>query len=133
VPLALVFSLLMWGVVYQGYNAIFPSFYPELFPTRTRVSAMAIAQNIGTMITAMLPALFATVAPPGADGIPWIVGAIAFGITAIAATAAFTARETFRVRIDDLGRRDAKPVPQQDYERQRRQSVMRSQGSRMFT
>ena len=133
VPLALVFSLLMWGVVYQGYNAIFPSFYPELFPTRTRVSAMAIAQNIGTMITAMLPALFATVAPPGADNIPWIVGAIAFGITAIAATAAFTARETFRVRIDDLGRRDAKPVPQQDYERQRRQSVMRSQGSRMFT
>ena len=35
----------MWGVVYQGYNAVFPSFYPELFPTRIRVSAMAIAQN----------------------------------------------------------------------------------------
>ena len=43
VPLAIVMSLLMWGVVYQGYNAIFPSFYPELFPTRTRVSAMAIS------------------------------------------------------------------------------------------
>ena len=48
VPLAIVMSLLMWGVVYQGYNAVFPSFYPELFPTRTRVSAMAISQNIGT-------------------------------------------------------------------------------------
>ena len=48
VPLAIVMSLLMWGVVYQGYNAIFPSFYPELFPTRSRVSAMAIAQNVGT-------------------------------------------------------------------------------------
>ena len=34
VPLAIFMSLLMWGVVYQGYNAIFPSFYPELFPTR---------------------------------------------------------------------------------------------------
>ena len=56
--LAIVMSLLMWGIVYQGYNAIFPSFYPELFPARTRVSAMAISQNIGTMITAMLPALF---------------------------------------------------------------------------
>jgi hypothetical protein len=33
--------------------------------TRYRVSAMAISQNIGTAITAMLPALFATVAPPG--------------------------------------------------------------------
>ena len=64
VPLAIALSLLMWGVVYQGYNAIFPSFYPELFQTRTRVSAMAIAQNVGTTITAMLPALFAAVAPP---------------------------------------------------------------------
>src|SRR5436305_590256 len=38
VPLAIVSSLIMWGVVYQGYNAVFPSFYPELFSTRTRVS-----------------------------------------------------------------------------------------------
>src|SRR3954462_12920578 len=29
VPLVIVISLLMWGVVYQGYNAVFPSFYPE--------------------------------------------------------------------------------------------------------
>jgi hypothetical protein len=58
-------SLLMWGFVYQGYNAVFPSFYPEPFPTRNRVTAMAIAQNVGTTITALLPALFATVAGPG--------------------------------------------------------------------
>ena len=56
VPLAIVMSLLMWGVVYQGYNAVFSSFYPELFPTCTRVTAMAVAQNIGTTITALLPA-----------------------------------------------------------------------------
>src|SRR6202790_1054838 len=36
VPLAIIMSLLMWGVVYQGYNAVYPSFYPELFPTPTR-------------------------------------------------------------------------------------------------
>src|SRR4029079_129566 len=76
VPLAIVLSLLMWGVVYQGYNAVFPSYYPELFPTRTRVSAMAIAQNVGTTITALLPALFATVAPPGSSNIPLTIGAI---------------------------------------------------------
>src|SRR6185295_15865493 len=70
VPLAITMSLLMWGVVYQGYNAVFPSFYPELFPTRTRVTAMAIAQNVGTAITALLPAFFATIAPPGSVGIP---------------------------------------------------------------
>src|SRR6476661_1906139 len=123
VPLAIFVSLLMWGVVYQGYNAIFPSFYPELFPTRTRVSAMAISQNIGTTITALLPALFATVAPPGSDNIPLTVGAIAFGITVIAALAAVTARETYRVSIDDLGNPKAVPMPRADYERQRAEAA----------
>lgn len=116
VPLAIVMSLLMWGLVYQGYNAIFPSFYPEMFPTRTRVSAMAISQNIGTMITAMLPALFATVAPPGSTNIPMTVGSIALGVTVIAAIAVWTARETYRVRMHDLGNRDATPVPKAEYD-----------------
>ncbi len=123
VPLAILLSLLMWGVVYQGYNAIFPSFYPELFPTRTRVSAMAISQNIGTTITALLPALFATVAPPGSANIPLTVGAIAFGITVIAALAAVTARETYRIKIDDLGNPEAVPMARADYERQRAEAA----------
>src|SRR5579862_8034247 len=46
VPMAIILSVLMWGIVYQGYNAVFPSYYPELFRTRFRVSAMAISQNI---------------------------------------------------------------------------------------
>ena len=32
VPLAIVLSILMWGIVYQGYNAVFPSFYPGAVP-----------------------------------------------------------------------------------------------------
>ena len=103
VPLAIGLSLLMWGVVYQGYNAVFPSFYPELFPARTRVTAMAIAQNLGTMITALLPALFAAVAPPGSPNVPLIVGAIAFAVTLVAAIAAWTTRETFRIPLAELG------------------------------
>jgi len=112
-------SLLMWGVVYQGYNATFPSFYPELFQTRTRVSAMAISQNVGTTITALLPALFATVAPPGSANIPLTIGAITFAITAIAAVAAWSARETYRIQIGDLGQANAVPVDKDDYDRMR--------------
>jgi MFS family permease len=123
VPLAILMSLLMWGVVYQGYNATFPSFYPELFPTRTRVSSMAISQNIGTTITALLPALFATVAPPGSTNVPMMVGSIAFAITCIAAAAAFSARETFRVRMEDLGKPDAVPLDPQTYERLRAEAL----------
>lgn len=123
VPLAIGLSLLMWGLVYQGYNAVFPSFYPELFPTRTRVSGVAIAQNIGTALTAMLPALFVFVAPPGASRIPVTIGAITFGITLIAAVAALSARETFRVPLQKLGDPEAKPVDERDYVRAREQAI----------
>ncbi|HOV19140.1 MFS transporter [Ottowia sp.] len=123
VPLAVVMSLLMWGVVYQGYNAVFPSFYPELFPTRTRVSAMAISQNVGTTITAMLPAIFTAIAPPGADHIWLTVGSLAFGITVISALAALSARETFRIHMNDLGQPDAAPVAKPEYDRLRAAAV----------
>jgi hypothetical protein len=116
VPAAIALSILMWGIVYQGYNAVFPSFYPELFQTRYRVSAMAISQNIGTTITALLPALFAAVAPPGSANVPLTVGAIAFAITAISAIAAFSARETFRLPVSDLGKANASPMTKQDYD-----------------
>ena len=123
VPLAIGMSLLMWGVVYQGYNAVFPSFYPELFQTRTRVSAMAISQNLGTAITAMLPALFTAIAPPGSMNIPMTIGAVTLAITTIAAIAAWSARETYRVHLGDLGERNAVPVDKQTYDRLREQSV----------
>ena len=104
IPMAIILSLLMWGVVYQGYNAIFPSFYPELFPLRVRVSAMAISQNIGTMITAFFPAIFVAIAPPGADNIPLVVGSFALAITTLVAITAFTAKETFQTPLAELGK-----------------------------
>ena len=122
-PFAFVMSVLMWGIVYQGYNAVFPSFYPELFPTRTRVSAMAIAQNVGTFLSAMLPALFAFVAPPGSANIPMTIGALTLGVTVISAIAAFTARETYRLHLNDLGDPNAAPVSQAEYEAARAQAT----------
>jgi Na+/melibiose symporter-like transporter len=123
-------SLLMWGIVYQGYNAVFPSFYPELFPTRSRVSAMAIAQNVGTLITALLPALFATVAPPGSNNIPVTVGSITLGVTIIAALAAWSARETYRIPISQLGEPDAVPIDKAEYDRLRGETVAHAKPSR---
>ncbi len=123
VPLAICMSLLMWGIVYQGYNATFPSFYPELFRTRNRVSAMAISQNIGTTFTALLPALFAAVAPPGSSNIWLTVGSITFAVTVLAALAAISARETYRVHMNDLGDPDAVPVDKAEYDRLRAQTL----------
>lgn len=123
VPLAFAASIVMWGMVYQGYNAVFPSFYPELFHTRHRVSAMAIAQNIGTMVTAMLPALFATVAPPGSDNIPLVVGGLALVITCVCAFAAYLAPETHRLAMEDLGNPHARPMAREAYEANRQEQL----------
>jgi MFS family permease len=115
---AFVLAVLMWGIVYQGYNAVFPAFYQEQFPTRTRVTGFAVSQNIGTLISAFLPTLYAEVAGPGTN-VPLIVGSITFGIGILSSIAAFLARETYRVHLDDLGRKNAPVVPREEYERLR--------------
>jgi MFS family permease len=113
---AFLLAIAMWGIVYQGYNAVFPAFYQELFPTKTRVTGFAVSQNIGTLITAFLPAIYAEVAPPGSN-VPLIVGSITFAIGIIAAIAAFSAPETHRVHLDDLGMKNPPEVPREEYER----------------
>ncbi len=123
VPATMISAVIMWGLVYQGYNAVFPSYYQELFPTKTRVTGFAVSQNIGTAITAFLPSIFALIAPPGASNIPLTIGAITFGITVIAAIAAFTGPETNRVHLNDLGSRDAAKVPQEEFDRIRAAAV----------
>src|SRR5689334_17622379 len=150
--MAFLTAILMWGIVYQGYNAVFPAFYQELFPTKTRVTAFAVSQNIGTLITAFLPTIYAALAGPtpaacviskkfspttvlpsgescraAADAIEsdvvWTVGGITFGLAIIAAIAAYSARETYRVHLNDLGNPNAEPVPREEYERIRAAAV----------
>jgi len=93
------------------------------YTTSGRVTAMAIAQNLGTMMTALLPAVFAAVAPPGSMHVPVIVGAITLAVTAVAATAAWSTRETYRIRLADLGTPAAVPVDRQEYERLRSEAA----------
>jgi MFS family permease len=124
--LAVVISLVGWGVIYQGYNAIFPSFFPELFPSRVRVCGMAIAQNIGIVITAFLPMIFAAIAPPGSANIPLTVGTLGFGFGLISVFSGWSAREPYRIRSEDLGKPDAVPVDKEEYERARTQDPFRT-------
>lgn len=128
-PLAFTMSLLMWGVIYQGYNAVFPSFYPEQFKTRYRVSAMAIAQNVGTLFTAMLPAVFTLAAPPGTDNIPLIIGSLTLVVTCIAAFAAYCAPETYRIPMQDLGTTDAQAMSKESYDDARIKAMKSPVGS----
>jgi MFS family permease len=120
--LTFVFAILMWGIIYQGYNAVFPAYYQELFPTRTRVTGFAVSQNIGTLITAFLPTIYAIVAPAGSN-VPLIVGSFTLGCCVLAAVAAFSGPETHRVHLNDLGNPRAVPVPREEFERMRAATV----------
>ena len=124
--LSVILSLLMWGVAYQGFNGVFPSMFPELFRTRVRVTGMAIGQNIGVACTAFLPALFVSIAPPGTEHIPLKIGALTFGICALSVIAAITTRETFRIRLHELGDPNAVPMSKAEYERLRQNSTLES-------
>jgi len=98
---------------------VFPSFFPEQFETRYRVSGMAISQNSGLFITAMLPALFALIAGPGTENIPLIVGGLAFVCPLLAGIAAWCAPETSRIPTADLGNRDAQSTEAGEYHKAR--------------
>ena len=121
--LAIVLAILTVGVFYQAWNATFASFFQEMFPTRTRVTGFAISQNIGLAVVAFLPTVFTIVAPPGSTNVPLIIGGLCFGITIIGAIAAWSAQETYRVHLNDLGKPDAIPVPRDEYERIRTAAV----------
>ncbi|MBR8030090.1 MHS family MFS transporter [Burkholderia cenocepacia] len=127
---AITVGILMWGILYQGYNATFPSFMPELFPTRVRVSAMAIGLNVGVTASALLPALFAAIAPPGSTGIPLKIGFLTLFVTVGVAIAAWTARETYRVPMEQLGDPEAAPISKLQYEHVRAESLKQAKAQR---
>ncbi|WP_243795223.1 MFS transporter [Saccharopolyspora gloriosae] len=122
VALTLVLAILTWGLLYQVWNATFAGFFQELFPARTRVTGFAIAQNLGLAITAFLPSIFTLVAPPGSANVPLTVGTLCFAITIVGAVAAWSARETHRIPLEELGSKDAKPVPREEFDRRRAES-----------
>jgi MFS family permease len=101
---SLIFAIgiLMSGVFYSGSNGVWPSFYAEMFSTKVRLSGMAIGTQIGFALTGFGPAIAAAIQGPGPTG--WTpVAFLTLGVCVIAAIAASTARETYKVPMNELG------------------------------
>lgn len=109
VVLTVILAVLMFGILYQMWNATFASFFQEMFPTRNRMAGFALSQNIALFLVAMLPSLFAFIAPPGSDSVPLVIGGITLGISVISAVAAWLSKETFQATTRSL---DGDPAPQ---------------------
>ena len=86
---------------------------PKMSPDNTRCAASATASAISEPSRATeLPALLAVSAASEPASRIFLR---TLGEALIAAAAAFSARETYNVRIDDLGTKDATPVPREEY------------------
>ena len=115
---ALIFAtaILMSGVVYSAMNGTQPALYGEMFPTRVRLSGMAIGTQIGFAIGGFAPTAAAALAGDGPDG--WLpVAAYVLVSSLIAAVAVATTRETGKLPLREIDGRPEAAVRSQRFAR----------------
>lgn len=117
-PAIFLLGALMSGLLYSCANAVWPSFYAEMFPTRVRVTGLALGTQIGFAISGGVAPAAAT-ALSGENLTNWVGPAVFTAVIGLVATiAALTAKETAPLtlaRIDEVQAvaGEATPVPEQ--------------------
>ncbi|HJQ07512.1 MAG TPA: MFS transporter [Nocardioides sp.] len=103
--LTFVLGVLLAGVVYSMPNAVWPSTYAEYFPTRVRLSGMAIGTQFGFALAGFTPTIAGSLL--GGDPANWYrVALFAVAALAISAVAVLSGPSgTHRVATARLGRR----------------------------
>ncbi len=100
--LVFVLAVLTFSCGYAAANAVWPSFYGEMFSARVRFSGLAVGTQIGFLLAGFAPAIVAALGGVQEGG--WVVIAIFTAVVAvIASVSALTARETKDVPTDTLG------------------------------
>jgi MFS family permease len=88
---------------YAAANAVWPSFYGEMFSTQVRFSGMAIGTQLGFLLAGFAPSIVTALGGVREGG--WVViSAFTAVVCVIAAASAVTARETKNVPTPLLGR-----------------------------
>lgn len=102
VALPFVLAILTFSFGYAAANAVWPSFYGEMFSTRVRFSGMAIGTQLGFLMAGFAPSIVAALGGVREGG--WVViSAFTAVICLIATLSALTARETKDIPTDKLG------------------------------
>ena len=115
-PLIFLAAILMSGVVYSAMNGVQPALYGEMFPTRVRLSGMAIGTQIGFAIGGFAPTAAVALAGDGPSG--WVpVAAYVLASSLIAAVAVATVRETYKLPLRVIDGRTEPAVQSQRFTR----------------
>jgi MFS family permease len=100
--LVFALSVATFSCGYAASNAVWPSFYNEMFSRRVRFSGVAIGTQLGFLAAGFAPSIITALGGTGDDG--WVVISIFTAcIAVLASVAALTARETAHVPTDSLG------------------------------
>ncbi|WP_431710337.1 MFS transporter [Glutamicibacter uratoxydans] len=95
-------SLLVFSCAYAAANAVWPSFYAEMFSSQVRFSGLAIGTQLGFLLAGFAPSIVAAIG--GLEPGGWVqISFFTAAVAVIASLAALTARETYRVPTHQLG------------------------------
>lgn len=96
-------SVLVFSCAYAAANAVWPSFYAEMFSSQVRFSGLAIGTQIGFLMAGFAPSIVAALG--GLEPGGWVVISLfTAAIALIATVSALTAKETYKVPTHLLGR-----------------------------
>jgi MFS family permease len=109
--LILITGVLLGGLVYSLTNAVWPATYAERFPTKVRLSGMAIGTQFGFALGGFAPLAAAALA--GAGGTPaWVLpAAYAVAMCLLATIAVATMKDNYKVHLNDIGALDEAVAP----------------------
>ena len=96
-------SVLVFSCAYAAANAVWPSFYAEMFSSQVRFSGLAIGTQLGFLMAGFAPSIVAALGGLQPGG--WVVISLfTLAVALIASVSAMTAKETYRVPTPLLGR-----------------------------
>jgi len=105
VVLMFVLGVALAGVVYSMPNAVWPATYAEYFPTRVRLSGMAIGTQFGFALAGFTPTIAGALMGGEADNW-WKVAAFSVAACLMSAAAVMTGPSaTHRIPTHEVGRR----------------------------
>lgn len=95
-------SLLVFSCAYAAANAVWPSFYAEMFSAQVRFSGLAIGTQLGFLLAGFAPSIVAAIG--GLEPGGWVpISLFTAAVALVASISALTAKETYRVPTHQLG------------------------------
>lgn len=102
IPLMFLAAIGFFSCGYAASNAVWPSFYAEMFSTKVRFSGLAIGTQLGFLMAGFAPAIVAAMGGIKPGG--WVqISIFTAVICTVAAISASTAKESFKVPTKELG------------------------------